>query len=88
MVFESLKKMFKFSKESKQEQNSASYNRIDEEIDDFEREIQEYIKSTRHDDEPPTPEAPPTLSQGGAIVMSPEEKPDPPVEADPEKKPS
>ena len=84
MVFESLKKMFKFTKESKQEQKQISYNRISEEIDDFEKEIQEYLKSTKQRNEPPVPEGAASLSQGGAIKMAPiedkEQKPAPEIE--------
>ncbi len=71
MVFESLKKMFKFTKESKQEQQQLSFSRIDEEIDDFEKEIQEYLRSTKQRNEPPVPEGPASLSQGGAVKMAP-----------------
>ncbi len=84
MVFESFKKMFKFTKESKQEQKQVSYNRISEEIDDFEKEIQEYIRSTKQRNEPPVPEGAASLSQGGAVKMAPivekEEKPAPEIE--------
>lgn len=74
MVFESLKKMFKFTKESKLEQQQISFNRIDEEIDDYEKEIQEYLRSTKHRDEPPVPEGPASLSQGGGVKISPTEE--------------
>ncbi len=77
MVFESFKKMFKFTKESKQEQKQVSYNRISEEIDDFEKEIQEYLKSTKERNEPPVPEGPASLSQGGAVKMAPLEEKEP-----------
>ncbi|MCK5773563.1 MAG: hypothetical protein KAH57_07215 [Thermoplasmata archaeon] len=84
MVFESLKRMFKFTKESKQEQKQVSYNRISEEIDDFEKEIQEYLKSTKERNGPPVPEGPASLSQGGAVKMTPleekEQKPAPVTE--------
>lgn len=73
MVLESLKRMFKFTKVSKMEQKQASSNRIDEEIDDYEKEIQEYLRSTKQRDEPPVPEGPDTLSQGGGVKMAPTE---------------
>ena len=84
MVFESLKKMFKFTKGAKLEQQQVSNNRISEEIDDFEKEIQEYLRSTKQRNEPPVPEGAASLSQGGAVKMAPieekEQKPAPDIE--------
>ncbi len=55
------------------ERQQASFNRIDEEIDDYEKEIQEYLRSTKQRNEPPVPEGPVSLSQGGGIKMPPTE---------------
>ncbi len=88
MVLESLKRMFKFTKVSKMEQKQASFNRIDEEIDDYEKEIQEYLKSTKQRNEPPVPEGPASLSQGGGVKTAPaeDEGPKPAPEAENNKK--
>ena len=76
-MFDSLKKLF--SRGSKEESKTHSMELIDEEIDDFERDIQEYMSYTQESpDGPPQVEQPESLSKGGAIkgssLITPEEE--------------
>ncbi len=67
-MFDSLKKLFVRS--SKEEQKVHQMELIDEEIGEFEREIQEYITYTDEGAIPtslPSVEQPSSLSKGGAM---------------------
>ena len=67
-VFDSLKRFF--NRSSKEEQKVHQMELIDEEIDEFEREIQEYIGYTNEGSvpsSPPSVQQPPDLSKGGAV---------------------
>lgn len=74
-MFDSFKKLFGKHKE---EEKSQQVNLIDEEIDEFEREIQEYISYTEQPAQPGAVEQPSDLSKGGAIsstsIITPEEQ--------------
>ena len=67
-MFDSFKKLF--TKGQKTEERSQQINLIDEEIDEFEREIQEYISYTETPGQPASVEQPANLSKGGGIASS------------------
>ena len=67
-MFDSFKKLF--GKGQKGEEKSQQINLIDEEIDEYERELQEYISYTEHP-QPTTPVSQPTnLAKGGGVTSS------------------
>lgn len=75
MVFDSLKKVFKFGGKSKNENiEKKRLSQINSEIDEYERDIQEYLNysNSRNDDQiktpPPSPYMPDKLSEGAAIA--------------------
>jgi hypothetical protein len=71
MVFESIKKLFSRSKY--EETPNHKMEIINEELDEFEREIQEYIHYTEErgiKPQQPTNEQPEVLAQGGARTTS------------------
>ncbi|MGA1820579.1 MAG: hypothetical protein ACMUHU_06185 [Thermoplasmatota archaeon] len=77
MVLEGLKKFFGLNKF--EEAPSHTMEIINEEIDEFEREIQEYIHYTQEKKEPaPTVAQPEVLAQGGgrtgSSLITPEEE--------------
>lgn len=67
-MFDSFKKLF--SKGSKVEEKNQQVSLIDEDLEEFEREIQEYISYTEEPGSPATVEQPANLSKGGAIASS------------------
>ena len=77
MVFDTLKKVFKFNSKSRMEEiEKKRVSSINEEIDEYEKEIQEYLSysSSRKDEpapQPPAPAMPDNLSQGGAVATTP-----------------
>ena len=78
MVFDSLKKVFKFSSKSRNEDiEKKRLTHINDEIDEYEREIQEYLQYSNQrntqqiNTPPPSPYMPDKLSEGGAISSGP-----------------
>lgn len=77
MVFDSLKKVFKFNSKSRSEEiEKRRVNTLNEEIDEYEKEIQEYLSysSSRNQEpapQPPAPSMPENLAQSGAIATAP-----------------
>ncbi len=76
-MFDSFKKLF--NRSSKEETKVHSMELIDEEIDDFERDIQEYMSYTEQSpNNPPKVQQPESLSTGGGIkgssLITPEEE--------------
>jgi hypothetical protein len=77
MVFDTLKKVFKFNSKSRMEQiEKRRVSSLNEEIDEYEKEIQEYLSysSSRKEEpapQPPAPAMPQNLSQSGALATTP-----------------
>jgi len=69
MAFDSLKRLFGFSKGSKQQEIVSRVNRIDDEIDMYEKEIQEYLRYQNMKKGPASPGGSQVLSQGGGMTM-------------------
>ena len=67
-MFDSFKKLF--GKGPKEEDKNQQVNLIDEDIEEFEREIQEYISYTENPSGPVEVEQPENLSKGGAVASS------------------
>lgn len=70
MVFDSLKKMLKLTNKKEEEIEKKRLSHINEEIDEYEKEIQEYLRyssQAKQNTSPPAPYMPETLSEGKGI---------------------